>query len=131
MNNLTKENFWNAMMEKYPTAMKLFCTFVDQYKKEVGWEKLFNATAPPGSSTKYIGGTDPVKENAPIVIHELFPAPKFHDLPLEMQMGIWDRFVQPLTKETLAQVIEDDLKALEERHAVKLVPEPHANYPLT
>lgn len=62
---LTKENFWNGMMEKYPKATKEFCQWIDEYKKEVAWDVLFSTT-------------------------DGFP--KFHDIPHAMQQGIWIAF---------------------------------------
>lgn len=61
--NLTKENFWNEQMEKFPKSMKIFCAWIDEYKKAVNWTGLF--------------GTDQMK---------------FHNIPYEMQQGIWIRF---------------------------------------
>jgi hypothetical protein len=61
---LTKENFWNEMMEKYPKSTKVFCEWIDEYKKEVDWVNLFN-------------------EHLNI---------KFHDIPYAMQYGIWMEF---------------------------------------
>jgi hypothetical protein len=66
MENLTKENFWNEMKEKYPQAMERFCEWIDDYKRQVEWKKLFNTTYYPW---------------------------KFHDLPLAMQFGIWRQFI--------------------------------------
>lgn len=62
MQNLSKENFWNSLNEKYPLAVKYFCDWIDRYKVEVGWQKLF------------VDGI------------------KFHDIPFEMQNGILARF---------------------------------------
>lgn len=39
---LTKENFWNGMMEKYPAAMQKFCKWIDEYKIREPWEQLFD-----------------------------------------------------------------------------------------
>lgn len=64
--NLSKENFWNALMEKYPGAVDHFCKWIDDYKKEVGWNVLFGE------------------------------AVKFHDLPFEMQNGILARYEMEL-----------------------------------
>lgn len=60
--SLTKQNFWNDLMRNYPEAVEHFCNWIDEYKKEVGWGKLFA------------------------------PGIKFHDLPFEMQNGIIARF---------------------------------------
>ena len=74
MENLTKENFWNEMMQKYPLATKQFCDWIDEYKKQNNWNKLFNQG--------YNSFTGPI------------PAPKYHDLPLAMQTGIAIEFMQ-------------------------------------
>ena len=75
MDNLTKENFFNALREKHPQAVEFFCRWIDEYKKSVNWNKLFN------SDSDY---QDANGKNA--------PAPKFHELPFEMQNGIIARF---------------------------------------
>jgi hypothetical protein len=62
---LTKKNFWNEMMEKYPKSTKSFFDWIDEYKKEVDWVNLFN-------------------EHLNV---------KFHDIPYAMQQGIWICFV--------------------------------------
>lgn len=62
---LTKENFFNEMLEKYPKAMKHFCEWIDQYKKAVNWDSLFNVNCQTAFNVK------------------------FHDLPHAMQYGIW------------------------------------------
>ncbi len=69
MQNLTKENFFNEMMALCPEAVEYFCRWIDEYKKEVNWDKLF----PPPRDPR---------------IHGV----KFHDLPFEMQNGIIARF---------------------------------------
>jgi len=51
------------MTEKYPFAMRYFHDWIDAYKKRNKWKSLFNA------SSKH-------------------KAPKFHELPLAMQLGI-------------------------------------------
>lgn len=75
MENLSKENFWNRLKEMYPDAVELFCNWIDKYKEEVGWNKLFNSD----SDYQNVDG-----KNA--------PALKFHDLPFEFQNGIIARF---------------------------------------
>lgn len=78
--NLTKENFWNEMQEKYPKAMKKFCDWIDNYKKENNWEVLFN-----GHKFTHYSGVDKEIEN-------YTKTPKYHELPLSMQMGIFCQF---------------------------------------
>lgn len=72
MENLNKENFWNAAKEAFPLAVEAFCKWIDEYKAEVKWNELFNAGNPLGEGQ--------------------VQAPKFHDLPYEMQAGIMNKF---------------------------------------
>ena len=59
MENLNKQNFFTEeWTAKYPKTSKAFCEWIDKYKERVGWGNLF---------TK---------------------GDKFHDIPLEMQIGI-------------------------------------------
>jgi hypothetical protein len=60
---LTKENFWNDIMKEFPEEMNNFCEWIDEYKAEVQWTNLFS------------------------------PGIKFHDIPYEMQQGIWLEYV--------------------------------------
>lgn len=89
--NLTKENFWNEQMEKFPKSMKIFCAWIDEYKKTVDWVNLFN-------------------EHLNI---------KFHDIPYEMQQGIWIAFVKDTEKDFFEQAeyqycfdLEEDIKVM-------------------
>lgn len=68
IDSLTKENFWNEMYTKYPGEMQHFCEWIDEYKKRVNWCTLFKC----GSHEK---------------------PPKYHDLPIAMQVGIFIQFV--------------------------------------
>lgn len=71
LTSLSKANFWNDLTEKYPEEMKHFCIWIDEYKKRVDWNTLFNSN----SNWQNCDG-----KNA--------PAPKYHDLPIAMQVGI-------------------------------------------
>ncbi len=77
MDSLTKENFWNDLMEKYPEQMKQLCAWIDEYKKKVDWNWLFN-------HSQKLDGLDEAGVSS--------PAPKFHDLPIAMQFGIFVQF---------------------------------------
>lgn len=72
---LTKENFWNDLYKKYPEEMKVFCMWIDRYKEKVGWNTLFNINSDYQNSE----GKNAV-------------APKYHDLPIAMQVGIFFEF---------------------------------------
>lgn len=76
MDNLNKENYFNEMTERYPVAMKKFNDWIDGYKKEVNWNIVFNS---------YSEYQNRFGKNA--------IAPKFHDLPFDMQKGIIVRFM--------------------------------------
>ena len=80
MKNLTKENFWNEMHQKYPEQMKRFCAWIDKYKARVNWNILFNHQL---YGKQYKHSKTSMKQ---------IPAPKYHDLPLAMQMGIFMEF---------------------------------------
>lgn len=77
---LTKENFFNEMLEKYPKAMKHFCEWIDEYKKAVGWDKLFNDHYHQSNIRRAANGE---------ICSIDFSTPKYHDLPYAMQYGIW------------------------------------------
>lgn len=77
MNNLTKENFWNALYEKYPEGMKVFSLWIDEYKKR--HEMFKDKKIEP-----------PVNGFSPVIIK----APKYHDLPLAMQVGVFLEFIK-------------------------------------
>lgn len=66
---LTKENFWNDLFQKYPTATKIFCQWIDRYKESVNWVLLFGQDERTRDMT-----------------------PKFHQIPIAMQMGILLQF---------------------------------------
>lgn len=74
MENLNKENFWNDLHKKHPQAVDKFCKWIDEYKKRVGWDQLFMNEYFTGKAEKRI------------------PQIKFHDIPLEMQLGILGQF---------------------------------------
>lgn len=75
MENLNKENFWNRIYETYPEACQEFCDWIDKYKAENNWNVLFNSDS---------NWQDKDGKNA--------TAPKYHDLPIAMQTGIFIEF---------------------------------------
>lgn len=76
MDKLTKENFWNELHQKYTGEMEQFCEWIDEYKKQVDWNILFN------SQSDYQNADG---KNA--------KAPKYHELPVAMQIGIFLQYV--------------------------------------
>lgn len=93
-NNLSKENYWNALQEKYPQAMAEFSEWIDKYKREIGWDSIF--------------------------AHDWRPLPiKFHDIPFDMQRGILTRFFEekigdyPINKKEAIEGIRDFFKCIQ------------------
>lgn len=84
MDNLNKENFFDAAGRSFPLAMDSLLQFVDRYKLANTWDKLFNG----GFFVQYTG---PQKQ------FEVYTkAPKFHDIPLAMQVGIIIEWIEQL-----------------------------------
>lgn len=75
LENLTKENFWNDLKVKYPLGVQAFCDWVDEYKKVNNWDELFNEGDSDGDDSYYR------------------KSPKYHDLPLAFQLGIFAEFI--------------------------------------
>lgn len=65
---LTKENFFSHVWEISHGAFQMFCDWIDEYKKRIGWDFFFT-------------GALYVKSNI-----------KFHDMPIAMQIGIFMEF---------------------------------------
>lgn len=84
MNNLNKENFWDQLHYKYPKATERFCKWIDEYKVRVNWNSLFNGGIPIEDNRYPASDFTPASKTV---------APKFHDIPIEMQMGILTGFV--------------------------------------
>lgn len=103
MKNLNKENFWNEMYDKYPLAMKDFCKWIDEYKLKNNWGELFN------SQFKFIHSTDNEGTTSTVISE-----PKFHDLPLSMQMGIWAEYLDEFQLDKTKEHIEVILYGMEE-----------------
>lgn len=85
--NLNKENFWNEMEQKYPEALNHFYAWIDKYKKEVNWDNLFGNGTFERQLPHIKNGQNPAISN---IIYE--QDIKFHDLPIEMQIGILMRY---------------------------------------
>lgn len=109
---LTKENFWDEMEQKYPKAMKHFKEWIDNYKIEHDWDNLFNE-GPIDSWNINSGSNANYKA-----------APKYHELPVAMQLGIFLEFAsatvdqKEFTEEYgtnwMADMISEGLASLEE-----------------
>jgi len=86
--NLTKENFWNEMQQKYPDQMKKFCSWIDEYKKKNDWNSLFPIVGRP-------------KHWMDI---------KYHHLPLAMQMGIFNEYCEEYSFDKCKAEIQSELR---------------------
>lgn len=84
MKGLTKENFFNRMMEQYPITMNRFCGWIDEEKKSIDWANIF-------------------KEDL-----------KFHDLPLQLQIGILSKFFVFCDCDGIMLSIEDAWNGLQD-----------------
>lgn len=73
--DLSKNNFWIEIENRWPGEWNRFRSWIDDYKKKVNWNLLFN------SQSDY---QDKEGKNA--------PAPKYHDLPAAMQLGIFIQY---------------------------------------
>lgn len=83
MDKLTKENFWKELQEKYPLQMNKFNDWIDKYKVENNWNKLFNEN--------YSQFNKQYASNGELVSMDFSP-PKYHELPIAMQIGIFMEF---------------------------------------
>ncbi len=90
MQGLTKENFFNAISDKYPFAHIVFLEWIDEQKEELHWNEIFN------SNSDY---QDNLGKNA--------PAPKFHNLPFELQFGLLSKL---LCKKDRLRLLQYDLE---------------------
>jgi len=80
MNNviLTKKAFWEPMRLKYPLGMEYFKEWIDKYKVTNNWDYLFN---------------DNTDDPFPRAGTPTITAPKYHELPIAMQLGIFNEFL--------------------------------------
>lgn len=83
--NLDKEHFFDRMNELYPDASEHFAHWLDGYKKEVEWDRLFNDNC----VSAYDLHTLP---DEPVRMPRKMHAPGFHQMPFEMQAGIIARY---------------------------------------
>lgn len=128
MEKLTKENFWNALYEKFPGQVQQFCNWIDEYKKRVGWNLLFN------SDSEYQNARG---KNA--------PAPKYHDLPIAMQWGIFQQFCaenhpsgfggiestfeHPRDMESIPKLIEEYFAEMKSQNHLEKMEEKYGGFP--
>ncbi len=93
MEKLTKENFWNDLNARYPKGMKVFCDWIDEYKKRVNWNQLFRNG--PFLSFENDEITKPIQGEQNV---------KFHDIPGEMQIGIYIQFLSDINRDELTVI---------------------------
>lgn len=91
METLTKENFWNRIKDLYPEAFKVFGQWVNNYKIDNEWVVLFNEG--------FINFGKEINLQNDLVQHiPTSKAPKYHDLPVALQWGIFTQFVYETLK---------------------------------
>jgi hypothetical protein len=88
---LTKENFWDEMSQKYPKAMAHFLNWIDSYKAENDWAILFN------DKGEFFDWVDP-NNHSKGGIRRVGVAPKYHELPIAFQFGIFVQFSNEVIK---------------------------------
>ena len=84
--SLTKENFFDELKANYPTAWLAFDLWIDEYKKAVDWDSLFNDESLISVETQ-------ISKDSRRDVFGYSKAPKFHEIPFEMQIGILLKFV--------------------------------------
>lgn len=82
---LTKENFFDDIEIRYPKAMAQFKTWLDQYKADNHWKELFN-------EQKIATGSYQSQDGHLESDYKWLLAPKFHELPAALQLGIFLQF---------------------------------------
>jgi len=85
---LNKQSFWNEVLNANPKAAELFLRFIDKYKVDNDWYQLFNAHT-TFIKSHYPGGDNKI---------EIF-TPKYHELPVAMQLGIFMEFLHQYSVE--------------------------------
>lgn len=73
---MTKDAFWQPIENRAPKTFKQFKDWIDGYKKRVGWDKMFHAGIQLSRSDD-----------------DITKAPKVHDLPDALQIGIFFQFL--------------------------------------
>lgn len=77
---LTKHDFWDEIELKYPKAIARFKEWINKYKSELNWDDLFNAGFEVDFPTDIPATT----------------APKYHELPVAMQFGIFMEYFKEI-----------------------------------
>lgn len=72
--------FWDEMKQLFPKQMNLFLPWINEYKKSNDWDQLFNEHEETG------------------IVKLKYEAPKYHDLPEAMQIGIFLQFVAEINQ---------------------------------
>lgn len=87
---MNKENFWNDIEQKYPASVSQFKKWVNIYKKKNNWCDLFRI-----EQTRHTIENDE-EGNLQGIYIDIDPktfTPKYHDLPVAMQFGIFLQYV--------------------------------------
>lgn len=106
---LTKENFWNDIEARYPKTMERFNEWIDTYKEENDWDKLFNGNVYLGSKELTIKATTGSIDSKHWFSEET-ASPKYHELPIAMQVGIFFQFTSEFHSEISAADMYHNIK---------------------
>jgi len=91
---LTKENCWDELKKRFPEAMDVFGAWLDEYKIESDYFKLFRNDLlfiEPNNAKVTDRQVVPLKEPPTRPRH-----PRFHELPGELQFGIFCAFIHDM-----------------------------------
>ncbi len=96
---MTKETFWNEIEQRWNGEFQLFAQWLDEYKKQNNWDDLFNGGIEYFRRAYDGNGYDPTGGKS--------EAPKFHDLPDAMQLGIFVQYTTEQSHSSGSFVIEE------------------------
>lgn len=78
---LTLNDFWRPLKEKYPDALEHYCTWIDKLKEDVYWKLIFATGNYPKKEPREYGAKTETRQ------------PKAHELPAFLQIGIFLLYV--------------------------------------
>lgn len=95
---MSKSPLWKDIPEKYPHAFELFKEWIDHYKENVGWRylfvsKVFETKRPEAHEDPFfnVGMAERQQRYDEGLV-------KFHQLPEEMQVGVFCRFAMEMNR---------------------------------
>ncbi len=91
---LTYHEFWEPLENAYPEACKVLYEWLENYREQVNWKKMFSVTMWSIKHNRAMGAEDYETHNRHEIATHLYD---FHDLPIAMQIGIFIEFVDNTT----------------------------------